>query len=75
MYLSLTQPVINGLDHPNGAVLGATRNTIVTISDDDGEYVSISDFEIQVRHLSLSLISHFLFREHLLLTEICFINV
>ena len=38
VYLSLTQPVINNLDHPNGAVLGATRNTIVTISDDDGEY-------------------------------------
>ena len=46
VYLSLTQPVINNLDHPGGAVLGATRNTIVTISDDDGEYVSISDFEI-----------------------------
>lgn len=35
VYLSLTQPVINNLVHPNGAVLGATRNTIVTISDDD----------------------------------------
>ena len=56
VYLSLTQPVITGLDHPNGAVLGATRNTIVTISDDDGEYVKHT-----VWHLTMSLISHFTF--------------
>ena len=40
VYLSLTQPVITGLDHPDGAVLGAIRSTVVIITDDDGEYIS-----------------------------------
>ena len=41
VYLKLSQPMITGLRNPDGAVL-ETRNTIVTISDDDGEYALIN---------------------------------